>query len=91
MLDVTKIHVGTTLKLKKSVLSASPGDTGTCIHVDGDVSMFIFKNGNFDGFSIEDVNKYFDEASIDFNQRLADYKFVNVIRLDWDFNSGVFI
>lgn len=90
MLELNKIHVGTTLKLKIPVLKCLPGDTGTCIAVIEDIPMFIFKNGKFDGFSIEDINTFFEEASIDFNQKVAGYKFTNVIRLNWDYEKGVF-
>jgi hypothetical protein len=51
-------------------------------------TQFIFANGNYDGFSIEEQEMFVDHVG--FDENAAKYQFTNVIQLSNDFAGGRF-
>ncbi len=49
---------------------------------------FIFSNGEYDGFSVEEQENMLEE--IGFSEALSIYKFSNVIQLSKDYEAGYF-
>jgi len=79
------IVVGTVAELKRECLGNPPGTPGICYEVytldNRPGYSFIFENGNYDGFSPDEV-----EMLLDVRFRFEiEYKFVNVGRLSQDF------
>ena len=84
--------VGTTVKLKVSCLGNNAGALGVCYSKDNDLGRpsygVIFENGNYDGFSPEEVRDFLEETG--FAMSVRDYQFTNVMKLSRDFDDGVF-
>jgi hypothetical protein len=59
-----------------------------CFNDYGTGSQFIFENGEYDGFSDEEIKLFLD--IIDFSFELETYDFINVMRLSDDFRKGKF-
>jgi hypothetical protein len=83
---------GTIVKLKVNCLGNDPGTLGVCyeeynIGQPGAGSV-IFGNGSYDGFSPEEQETFLEEVGFDHD--IADYNFINVMRLSMDYESGVF-
>jgi hypothetical protein len=89
------MKVGTIVKLKVDCLGNPAGTLGVVFYHYGDGVQAIFKNGNYDGFSLtSEINgmpetEYFLEP-VSFAPWLADYQFQSVMKVSWDFSSGVF-
>jgi hypothetical protein len=49
---------------------------------------FIFENGNYDGFSLDEQIQFLEEVG--FDSIVASYQFRCVVRLMTDFRNGVF-
>ena len=90
--------VGTIVRLKVPVLGNGIGTLGVCYenYTLGGIgtpqqregASFIFENGYYDGFSLNEQN--FMLRKVGFNEALAGYKFANVIILTHDYNSNYF-
>ena len=87
-----EIRVGTLAMLKAPCLGNLAGICGVCYDVydiGGEKGWsFIFANGNYDGFSAEDVALFLKTFA--FCDELAGYQFTNVMKLCNDFSLGVF-
>ena len=91
-----KMKVGTIVKLKVACLGNVDGTKGVVFYNYGDGFQAIFKNGSYDGFSLQSKMvdgmieaDYFLEE-IGFDEKLSNYQFKNVIQVSNDFRSGVF-
>jgi len=82
------VPVGTIVKLKKECLGNKPGTIGVCFNDYDTGSQFIFENGEYDGFSDEEIKLFLD--IIDFSYELETYDFISVMYLADDFKKGVF-
>ena len=87
------MQVGTIIKIHTPCLDNPAGTLGVCYEVytigsDAGFS-FIFENGNYDGFSIDDM-EIFRVEPIGICIEVSDYQFQNVMRLSEDFESGLF-
>jgi len=85
------MKVGSIVKLKQAMLGNSAGTIGVCYeeyNLEGKGLSFIFKNGNYDGFSTEEREAFLEETG--FNEKVSTYQFSNVMKLSMDFDSGVF-
>jgi hypothetical protein len=80
--------VGTIVKLKLEMLGNPKDSLGVAFNDYGDGTQFIFANGNYDGFSIEEQEMFVEHVG--FDESVAKYKFTNVIQLSNDFASGMF-
>ena len=84
------IKVGTTCILNKAMLGNNAGAKGVCYEVghvgDRPSYGFIFENGDYDGFSPDEVEMFLDLGD---TVKLK-YEFRNVIKLSDDFKMGVF-
>jgi hypothetical protein len=84
------VKVGTLVKLKCECLGNPPGTVGVCYEeydLGGDHgSSFIFENGNYDGFSIEDQRLFLERIG----HYPLTYVFTNVMKLSEDYNNKVF-
>lgn len=81
--------VGSVVRLKVELLGNPVGTFGICYNVyqlgEHQGSMFIFENGNYDGFSPEEQKSMI--RLVGQSSELAGYKFTNVIQLINDFNA----
>jgi len=79
------IRVGTVAELKRECLGNPKGTPGICYEVynldNRPGYSFIFENGNYDGFSPDEVDTILD---IRFQFEI-EYKFINVMKLSQDF------
>lgn len=86
------MRIGTIVQLKINCLGNEIGAQGVCYSIDYSLGRasygVIFENGNFDGFSPEDVELFLKE--IGFSSSIQYYQFTNVIKLSQDFDRGVF-
>jgi len=86
------MQVGTIVKNKLGILGNPIGTRGVVYETydlgGGPGASVIFANGNYDGFSPVEQDKYLEEAG--FSQVLSDYRFMNVARLSNDFDEGKF-
>ena len=96
MLKSVEPRVGTIAALTVPCLGNEAGVSGICYDVYelGDFTgySFIFENGNYDGFSPDEVESFLvvlDHYGTD-ERYFWTYKFENVIKLGKDFESGVF-
>jgi hypothetical protein len=80
--------VGTVVRLKSPLLKNQAGVLGVVFYDYGDGSQVIFENGELDGFSLDEQNEYL--AKIGTSPLLEGYQFQSVMKVDWDFHSGVF-
>ena len=82
--------VGSLVRLKVWCLGNDVGTIGVCYEVYnfGDYTgySFIFENGNYDGFSPEECDRFLKEIG----RYPLIYTFENVIKLDRDFRNGLF-
>ena len=87
-----EVKVGTVVKLKLNMMNNKPGTLGVCYEKynigDREGQSFIFKNGNYDGFSDDEVWKYLDRVG--FCRSVSDFVFLNVTALSKVFNAGYF-
>jgi len=82
------IPVGTIVKLKTNCLGNSPGTIGLCIEDYNAGSFIIFKNGEYDGFSNDDIKHFLD--IVDYSYEHESYIFYNVMSLSDDYRRGKF-
>ena len=82
------LPVGTIVKLKVNCLGNKPGTKGVCFYDYETGSQFIFENGEYDGFSDDDIKQFLD--IIDFSYELESYNFMNVMQVSKDFRDGKF-
>jgi hypothetical protein len=80
--------VGTIVKLKLEMLGNPEGSLGVAFNDHGEGTQFIFKNGNYDSFSIEEQEMFVEHVG--FDETISMYPFTNVIQLSNDFASGMF-
>jgi hypothetical protein len=93
------MKVGSVVTLKVACLGNPAGTVGVCYEIyslgrgaslkdpNMDTSAsFIFENGNYDGFSAEDIKHFLTHL---YDSGLI-YKFTNVMRLSEDFRDGMF-
>jgi hypothetical protein len=92
-----KPTVGSLYSLKVPCLGNPEGTLGVCYEVYrlGDFSTsrtgehegfsFIFQNGNYDGFSRDEVDMFLEHVATDFS--VTDYRFINVMKLSEDFKN----
>jgi hypothetical protein len=84
------IKVGTCVKTRKYLLANPIGSAGVCVQeyeLDGRKGwMFLFENGEYDGFSPEEVK----ELLLVEETLPLDYKFTSVMHLHRDYRNGVF-
>ena len=82
------VEVGTLLRLKIPFHGNKKGDLGVCYDVCEHINAcIILQNGFYNIFSPREQEDYFELVSHnkDFN-----YKFINVIKLQTDYESGLF-
>lgn len=93
------MKVGTIYKLKVDCLENKAGTLGVVFNDYGEGVQVIFKNGNYDGFSVTnnlgigDINKTEAETFLEevgFEESLAGYQFKNVIQVAVDYRDGLF-
>jgi hypothetical protein len=88
--------VGVLKKLTRPCLGNPVGAIGVCYDVYEETELctpgasYIFPNGEYDGFSMEDEKMFFDDAWEGFCTAVQTYQFSNVRKLSIDFNAGVF-
>ena len=84
------MKIGTLVKLKVNLLGNSAGAIGICYeqYNIGELlgCSFIFENSNYDGFSFEEQNLFLEEIGY----YPLNYNFINVMKLNDDFNKGIF-
>lgn len=87
------IQSGTIAITKMALLNCKIGAYGVCYehyHIGSESGWsFIFENGDYDGFSSDDVNNILHLPGVQCNE-LLDYEFSNVMRLAKDYRQGVF-
>ena len=75
---------------RKSFIKVKPGMIGIALDgVDEHIKFILFENGDFDGFSPDDIEMFCYSITVDVSVPF-EYQFKNVIQLDLDFSSGVF-
>lgn len=81
--------VGTvvTIKTPGGLLDNPKGTVGVCYENYETGSSFIFENGNYDGFSIDEQASMLDYVGIDEDN--TSYQFKNVIKVSDDFRKGL--
>lgn len=82
------LTVGTIVKLKIPLLGNAAGTLGVGFNDYGDGCQFIFANGDYDGFSLEEQEALLEEVGA--SPEIAGYQFQSVIRTSNDFDNGVF-
>ena len=82
------LKVGTVVCLKQELLDNKQGSIGICYEDYKTGSSFIFENGNYDGFSLEEQISLLKPIGNDENA--SKYVFENVIKLSNDFKEGKF-
>lgn len=84
--------VGDIVKLKIACLGNEEGSEGVVIenYTIGDKSgaQIIFENGEYDGFSLDDQEKFLER--IGHSKEFSEYRFTNVWKLSDDFANGRF-
>ena len=80
-------EIGTVVTLKVPCLGNPIGTEGIAYYDYGTGTQFIFENGEYDGFSIEEQDQFLNYSHTIIN---FSYKFINVIRLSQDFKKGLF-
>jgi hypothetical protein len=88
--------IGKVVKLKVDCLGNKAGTLGVVFNDYGDGYQAIFENGDYDGFSTVNTMPngqveadYFLEV-IGQDTLLSDYEFKSVMKVSWDYDSGVF-
>jgi hypothetical protein len=80
--------VGDIVMLTEPLLGNENGTVGICYEVYGsDSGSYIFPNGNYDGFDSREHEVFLKNIG----RCSLSYNFINVIRLSYDFNNGLFI
>jgi hypothetical protein len=82
------ITVGTVVKLLFPCLGNEAGTYGVGFNDYDDGCQVIFKNGNYDGFSLDEQKDLL--LKVGFDYEVAEYNFRNVMQLSEDFRKGVF-
>jgi len=83
-----KFSVGTVVKLNFPLLGITEGTLGVGFNDYEDGCQFIFENGDYDGFSLEEQEHYLEFVRIE--PSLINYKFTNVIQVSCDYLNGIF-
>jgi hypothetical protein len=85
--------VGSVWVLKVDCLGNKAGTIGYCFndYMDFDIPgksgvQIIFRNGEYDGFSVKEQNDFLEFVCFDLNY--TNYKFTNVITVSRDFDGG---
>ena len=89
----TLYSVGDIVKLKVPMLGNLVGTLGICyeeynIGLNHAGSSFIFQNGSYDGFSLEEQVEFLENVAHD--SSMENYNFTNAMRLVTDFSKGLF-
>lgn len=66
------------------------GTVGVCYDIIDTTYCFIFPNGEYCGFSEDEVITFFDLEPYKHCVECADYEFKNVMQLSRDFDAGYF-
>jgi hypothetical protein len=86
------LKVGDIVKLKADLLGNDEGAQGVVVqeYFIGEKSgvQVIFENGEFDGFSIEEQQRFLHRTGHEYS--LDGYRFINVTKLSKDFDAGMF-
>jgi hypothetical protein len=89
------MRVGTIVELTVRLLGCDVGARGVVYETYPDFdgatdpgASIIFQNGNYDGFSVEEQQKFLKEVG--FSESISSYEFVGAIRLGQDFGRGLF-
>lgn len=88
MADKTTSEVGTIVSLNMAFLNNEEGALGVCFNNYGSRSQYIFENGHYDGFSLQEQEIFL--TYVGFDEQLSNYKFKNVMQVSHDFREGVF-
>lgn len=80
--------VGTIVRLKRACLGNDDGTLGVGFNDYGSGCQFIFANGEYDGFSLEEQKMFLEEVG--FSEEVSGYQFRSVMYLSDDFRRGVF-
>lgn len=96
MTNAIIVPVGTIVMLKVLCLGNKPGTLGVCFNEYSDGSQCIFKNGEYDGFSImpygelekSELEEFLEVVG--FDDEISNYKFKNVMQVSQDFRKGLF-
>lgn len=65
------------------------GTRGICFNVYDGGLQFIFPNGEYCGFSTEEIKEFFKEGD-DFSFKHSSYQFKNIMQVTEDYNKGFF-
>jgi hypothetical protein len=82
------VPVGTVVELKVNCLGNIPKTKGVCFNDYETGSQFIFENGEYDGFSDDEIKDFLN--IIDFSYELESYEFYNVMVVSNDYRNGKF-
>jgi len=88
-------RVGDIVRLKQDCLGNPKGTAGIVYWHYGDGFQVIFKNGNYDGFSLKSKMQGIIEAEYflemaGHNPNFETYSFINVMKLSRDYDEGLF-
>jgi hypothetical protein len=81
--------VGTVVAIKEAgagLFGLKPGALGVCYEDYGTGSSFIFENGDYDGFNVEEQEIILDYVGMD---NTTPYEFKNVMKLSADFRDSL--
>jgi len=91
------MRVGTIVELRVDCLGNPKGTKGVVFYHYGTGFQAIFKNGNYDGFSLtrkvlesKHIEADYFLEDVGFEPSLANYEFTSVIKVSQDFAKGVF-
>jgi len=86
------MFVGTIVKSAVEVLGNPVGASGVVYEEynlgEGPAVSVIFENGNYDGFSPKEQDRFLVEVG--FSNHASFYQFTNVMKLSEDFRNGIF-
>jgi len=85
---MNNLTVGTVVRLQVPCLGNEAGTLGVGFNDYEDGCQFIFENGDYDGFSLEEQENYLEFVRIE--PSLINYKFINVVQVSRDYQDGIF-
>jgi hypothetical protein len=83
------LKVGDRVKVGIRCLGNPANTPAVAVGHDGHTVFLLFPNGDFDGFSTDDL-RIFDVLPVGHDPLIADYKFISAMRLYDDFRAGRF-